>query len=230
MKFTLLHTHKKEARLESHARTLSEYFRAGKIPRGLRVHLEPTIGRENQAFCEKWCEILNHCSKDLMLLIISHTKDELPAVKSSIQQQLEETKTACSNTAEYDTLIQDISAQITKYKQDLLEMKLSKFRRDTNDYKNDRVYPWLKHGPRPRPTRNHPPSDWSDTSGSERSQEQAPQQRHFFRRRQPALPVRSSQRLRDREREDPDDHWPAPGAARGERGGRGRGRRWGPRR
>ena len=238
MKFNLLHSYKKATRSEMHAKTLSEYYRANRIPKGLRVTLEPTIGKDNPAFCERWCEILNHCSMDLMLLIISNTKEEFPTIRTNIEQQHEDAKKAL-NTAEYDSLIQEVQDEIDKYKQEVLEMKLSKFRRDANDYINKRVYPWLSQGPRPRRTRynlpgsnsREPPSSASASdSDLSQTQEQAPlpqQQPGFFEKNQtksqPA--TRASPWIQG---QDPVDPWPPLDAARGERGrGKGgRGRRW----
>lgn len=85
---------KTEVRNELHGSTLSHYFRNKRIPRGLRIDKEPTIGREDEAFCKKWCEITNKCSLDLMLLVIEHTNAEISKARAEItevQKEMQDT-------------------------------------------------------------------------------------------------------------------------------------------
>lgn len=167
----LLQLHQKQTRLESHARTLSEYYRAGKIPRGLRILKEPMIGRDDETFRHKWCEILNHCSMDLMLLIISQTKAEIPLVKSTIDTHIDEVKNMCDQKT-FETLTQDIQSQLDVFKTELQQLKIKKFRRDTLDYKEDRVYTWLSRGRRYPGREAMAPSGWSSTSDTDTSTRQ----------------------------------------------------------
>lgn len=143
---------KRETRYNLHGATLSQYWRNKRIPRGLRINKEPTIGRDDEMFCKKWCEILNKCSLDLILLVIEHVNDDLSKTRnemSDLQKQL---------SSQYDeTQLKAITdrcdALLEKYKNELTEMKLRKYRRDTLDYKSDQVYRWLST-PRRRPRPN----------------------------------------------------------------------------
>ena len=227
MRSNLLHAHQKEVRLELHARTLSEYYRAGKIPKGLRIRkLEPTIGRDNPDFCKKWCEILNHCSKDLMLLIIEHTKSEIPAAKTAIETLLDEAKNICDKSA-IDTLLAETQAEVEKFQSDLHDMKIWKFRRDTLDYKKGKEYPWLSQAPHHQRPKHHSNttasySDWqSSASDSETSQQDHPLPQRFLGRgkRSPPPASRASPRIQQRDKDRSEN---APGGARGGKGKKGR--------
>ncbi|KAL2102052.1 hypothetical protein ACEWY4_003813 [Coilia grayii] len=44
----------KKTRLYLHAVTLSDYLRQKRIPRGLHIIKAPTIGKDNEAFCNRW--------------------------------------------------------------------------------------------------------------------------------------------------------------------------------
>lgn len=133
---------KKEVRTTLHGSTLSQYWLNKRIPRGLRINKEPALGRNDSEFCKKWCAILNKCSLDLMLLVIQYAKDEQNKVKTELDglhnemkekisiEQLQETEAKCAKTIE-------------TFEKKTLEMKMQKYKRDTLDYKNGRVYPWL---------------------------------------------------------------------------------------
>ena len=130
----------KEARFEMHGSTLSEYWRNKKIPRGLRIQKAPTIGKEDETFLKKWGEILNKCSLDLMLLIIEQVATEAKAIKIEIDAQEKLIQEKFSSM--YPNIDGSIKDEVAKYKEKLLTIKLKKYKRDTEDYQNNRVYHW----------------------------------------------------------------------------------------
>lgn len=137
----LKHLTSKEVRLQLHGATLSEYVRAKRIPRGLRIQKAPTLGRNDEDFCTKWCEIMNKASLDLMVLIIDYTQKEL----NKVQAEITEIKTQVQQTIEIDSfkkLEEDLKDSMQQYKEETQKRKLSKLRRDTMDYRDNKVYPW----------------------------------------------------------------------------------------
>lgn len=142
----------KRTRHQLHGSTLSEYVRAKRIPRGLRIQKIPTIGRNNEVFCTKWCEILNKASLDLTVLVIDFTQKELIRVEQELAVVKETLKTKSTET-ELKKIQDELDATTEKYQHELLKTKISKFKRDTNDYKEGRVYPWLLNKERPKPRR-----------------------------------------------------------------------------
>ena len=140
---------KKETRMNLHGSTLSQYWRNKRIPRGLRINKEPTLGRQNDAFCKKWCEVLNKCSLDLMLLLIEFTNEELLKTRSELTELRNDLKGLLS-TQQLKEIEEQCKTMITTYEQELAEIKLNKYRRDTLDYKKDLVYVWLSGTKTPR--------------------------------------------------------------------------------
>lgn len=135
----------REIRFHLHTVSLSDYMRKKQIPTCLRVKkLYPTIGSDNPAFCDKWCQILNKCSFDLMALVIQHATEVVNMAKDDIKKVRSELDTQYAGT-DNQTLV-DLDQRLTKYKNDLekeiISRKLRKFQRDAEDYQLDRVYPW----------------------------------------------------------------------------------------
>lgn len=135
---------KKETRYVLHGSTLSQYYRNKRIPRGLRIIKEPTIGRQDDAFCDKWCDILNKCSLDLMLLVIEHVNTELSKVRGEVINLEKEMKDKC-DAGQLKDIHEHCTSLLEGYKKELSEIKLRKYRRDTLDYKNNQVYRWRSY-------------------------------------------------------------------------------------
>lgn len=129
---------KRETRSLLHGTVLSQYWCNSRIPGGLRINKEPTLGRENTDFCKKWCAILNKCSLELMLLVIENEKlaktcSEIATLQQEMTEKLSRDK------------LKDIGADCDKrietYKDELERSKMAKYRRDALDYRDGRVYP-----------------------------------------------------------------------------------------
>lgn len=133
----------KRSRYILHGTTLSEYVRAKRIPRGLRIQKPPTLGRQDPEFCQQWCQILNKASLDLTVLIIQHTQKQLASIDTEINAHTAQLQSMMT-PEDLTKLKEEIKVSTDKYEQELNKTKLAKFRRDTLDYKNDNVYPWLK--------------------------------------------------------------------------------------
>lgn len=132
---------KREVNLRLHAVTLAEYFNVKRIPRGLRILLKPSLCRENEGFLDKWREILNKCSLDLLILTIQELQKSLATVGGDI----EEAKTKFQDSVSNDVWMKeyaDLTKVIENHKAEVQRTKLRKFKRDTYDYLNDCVYTW----------------------------------------------------------------------------------------
>lgn len=133
-----------EKRLELHAVSLSDYWRKNMIPRGLRINKFPSSGKDNPSFRNEWERILNKCSLDLMLLLIKEAKVQMEEVR----QQIEEKKTAvfsnCTNGEDKAELENHLSDQINELSQNLTKVKITKFKRDLQDYTDGQVYKWQR--------------------------------------------------------------------------------------
>ena len=107
------------------------------------------MGRDNDGeFSKKWHEILNKASFDLMLLIIQHSDNERAKARSELVV-LEREMSAKLTPNELKEMKDNCAALLSSYEKQLTEVKIYKFRRDTLDYKYDRVYNWRSgHNPR----------------------------------------------------------------------------------
>lgn len=146
---------RKETRSLLHGTVLSQYWRNSRIPRGLRIYKEPTLGRDNPEFCKKWCSILNKCSLDLMLLVIENENAKLSKVRMEINILEREMSDELSSDRLHE-IVDDCNNKMETYKRELEQQKMAKYRRDALDYREDRVYPWLS-GRTKKPPR-HPRS------------------------------------------------------------------------
>ena len=161
LKAKLEKLYEKETRLFLHGSTLSEYWRNKKIPQGLRMQKALSIGKSDELFVQKWGEILNKCSLDLMLHIIQHVTAEAREVKTLIQEH-EEILQQKMGVA-FSTFDQSMKASLQQYKEHLLVSKIKKYKRDTEDYIRNEVYDWQKKrtaaDPGPALSASDPPGD-----------------------------------------------------------------------
>lgn len=156
---------RKQTQYLLHSDTLIEYLRAKRIPRGLRLSLRPTFCLGNKEFVNNWFKILNKCSLDLIALTIQGLQTELDNIKQSLdqtQKKLQENSTK----EDFDSFLEQCRATIDKYRQDTLQFKLKKFRRDALDYEEDRVYTWRERQPKYNRWRPIPQTTDSDSSQS----------------------------------------------------------------
>ncbi|OCT87195.1 hypothetical protein XELAEV_18020892mg [Xenopus laevis] len=189
----LLRLRKKEAELHLHGVSLSDYYRESRIPRGFRLNSTPTLGRNNPSFCTRWCQILDRCSLDLMLLVIEEAGRELAAVRNDLSGFEAAHQETLRNDKETDWCGR-LQEQVGKYKAELLAFKSAKRLKVQQDYKEGTVYRWQQSGaPRRRRVewrsrRSPGRSGTSGASGSEgegsaTGSPQAQPQAHFLAQR-----------------------------------------------
>ncbi|XP_041433522.1 uncharacterized protein LOC121398378 [Xenopus laevis] len=122
-----------------HLASLAEYAKAHRIPRGLRITLQPALFRDNSEFLQKWRGILNRCSLDLITLTIQQLQTGTRELKQQIHTSEEECKVILDTD---NTPLKELEAKIEKLQQEILQVKLRKFTRDTRDYERGEVYTW----------------------------------------------------------------------------------------
>ncbi|CAJ0947980.1 unnamed protein product [Ranitomeya imitator] len=127
--------------LELHSATIAEYIRTQRIPRGLRVSLRPTLFQDNTDFCQRFEQILNKCSLDLMTLTLDYLHKEVKTSQDklqSIETQLKDT----SSKEEFESIKSRMKDNLEAYRLETEKRKRQKFIRDTQDYLQNRVYRW----------------------------------------------------------------------------------------
>ncbi|OCT78116.1 hypothetical protein XELAEV_18029221mg [Xenopus laevis] len=134
---------KKQVELQLHGLTLTEYLHVQRIPRGLRVNLQPTLFAQNEEFKQKFAGIINKCSRDLMALNIEFIERELKSIDLQIAG-LQDTISGVMSTDELSEFKLKMDTLLEKYKCDVITRKKQKFDRDTLDYEKGHVYNWTQ--------------------------------------------------------------------------------------
>ncbi|OCT78085.1 hypothetical protein XELAEV_18029187mg [Xenopus laevis] len=130
---------RREVSWAMHTASLAEYAKAHRIPRGLRIMLQPALFKDNTEFLQKWRGILNRCSLDLITL----TVQQLQTGTRELKQQLHTAEDEFKTYVEADnTQLKELEAKMEKLQQEILQLKLRKFTRDTKDYERGEVYTW----------------------------------------------------------------------------------------
>ncbi|OCT74270.1 hypothetical protein XELAEV_18033230mg, partial [Xenopus laevis] len=149
-----------------HLRTLSEYVKVQRIPRGLRVCLCPTLFSQEQEFREKWESIINKCSNDLMLLTMERLQKELPELACAADGEMDAIRTSFPADAVTEGT-EKLADHLDKFRAEVEVRKRIKFQRDTMDYTTGRVYRWVHSSHSASP--NQRPPRMSVPRGDERS-------------------------------------------------------------
>ncbi|CAJ0951530.1 unnamed protein product [Ranitomeya imitator] len=149
-----------------HCATLGEYHRQGKIPRGLRCNLRPTLFSENEKYCATFQKILNKCSFDIILLTIEYLQEAIKATEEKIES-IETQLTSTLNSTEFTTLKNKVDSILTVHQKTLEDRKRTKFQRDIEDYLTNNVYKWEDPFPRrPRPRYRRTPGNYHSGGSS----------------------------------------------------------------
>ncbi|CAJ0949635.1 unnamed protein product [Ranitomeya imitator] len=149
-----------------HCATLGEYHRQGKIPRGLRCNLRPTLFSENEKYCATFQKILNKCSFDIILLTIEYLQEAIKTTEEKIES-IETQLTSTLSSTEFTTLKGKVDSILTIHQKTLEERKRTKFQRDIEDYLTNNVYKWEDSFPkRPRPRYRRTPGGNYHSGGS----------------------------------------------------------------
>lgn len=131
-----------ENRLYLHAVSLSDHIRAKMIPRGLRITKKPFLGLENKEFCDRWCEILNKCSLDLMALTISELSTDLNSVRDQVADAKKEISEKIQDKERFEKLMEDCDKHKKTLEEELKSFKRQKFEQVRADYEGGTVYRW----------------------------------------------------------------------------------------
>lgn len=82
----------------------------------------------------------------MTVLVIEFTQKELEKVKGEITDQQTKLQSLMSKT-DLNKLKNELKEMTEKYTHELRRYKLKTFKRDTTDYQEDMVYPWLARRP-----------------------------------------------------------------------------------
>ncbi|CAJ0967837.1 unnamed protein product [Ranitomeya imitator] len=139
---------KRLVNLQLHMMTLGQYYKEGKIPRGLRSNIRPNLFQGNAAYCSRFVMISNKYAMDTILLNIDFLQVEIKKLQSKIGEM--ECKIQTLLTVEEWNVFKDkVEKESVKLRNDLEEVKRRKWNRDLEDYESGQVYTWQKENSKP---------------------------------------------------------------------------------
>ncbi|XP_053555632.1 GATA zinc finger domain-containing protein 14-like [Bombina bombina] len=113
-----------------------KYIDNNMVPRGLRLKKNCTFTL-NEELSNEWFETLENASLGLMKIIIKSRNLFLKDIKSEIDSHKNNLK-SFENNIEFTNLQKDIFSNISKFKDNIIETKLSKYQRDLRDYSDNK--------------------------------------------------------------------------------------------
>ncbi|XP_041430618.1 uncharacterized protein LOC121397630 [Xenopus laevis] len=137
----LLFKQKKELNIHMHITALAQYVKSKRIPRGLRLSIQPNLCTEDPVLIQRWQEICNKCSIDLMVLTIERLQEKASSVGLEVSA-LKEQVIAAKGSAQADAVFSEQGELLRKHREAVSARKARKYERDALDYVHNKVYTW----------------------------------------------------------------------------------------
>ncbi|CAJ0967333.1 unnamed protein product [Ranitomeya imitator] len=134
---------KRVVNLQLHMMTLGQYYKEGKIPRGLRSGIRPNLFQGNATYCARFVMISNKYAMDTILLNIDFLQTEIKKLQVNISES-EGKIQALLTVDEWNVFKEKVDKESVKLRNDLEEIKRRKWNRDLEDYEMGHVYTWQK--------------------------------------------------------------------------------------
>ncbi|OCT98604.1 hypothetical protein XELAEV_18010839mg [Xenopus laevis] len=141
IKRELLSLQKKEISYNLHVISLAQYARSKRIPRGLCQDIKPNLCADDPLLIQRWQEICNKCSLDLIILTVERLQARLQTVRQRIVE-LKELIMRDKGAELAAAIFQDHEEQLRRHTENVAECKKAKFQRDAQDYRLNQVYTW----------------------------------------------------------------------------------------
>ncbi|XP_056406936.1 uncharacterized protein LOC130298066 [Hyla sarda] len=132
---------KKLLSLQLHHTMLAEYFKAKRIPRGLRSQPRDCAYMNETEYRSRFEAISNRYAFDLMLLHMEFIFHDITKVKQLVTQVEIILKDNISGQ-DLDNLLDKQKEFLTKFRSELEDGKKRQWHRDVQDYTNNKVYNW----------------------------------------------------------------------------------------
>lgn len=122
--------------------TLAEYYRSQLIPRGLRVHIVPTLFAQDEEYRKRFTQIINKCSFDLITLTVEFLQKERITITQEITD-LEKQLSEILGQQDFLKTKKQIWRKNWLHTGNLFKTpKRTKMHHDRDDYTNNRDYNW----------------------------------------------------------------------------------------
>ncbi|KAJ1115571.1 hypothetical protein NDU88_003793 [Pleurodeles waltl] len=123
--------------------SLTKYIESGRVPRGLRILILPTLGDINLNLLEEWSIQTSECSFKLMGTLITEEQQCMEEQIKQIEELMKELE-KLSKQKEVKQLLGKMEEQIAKQEEEIKTQKAHKFNRDKLDYEPFRIYTFAR--------------------------------------------------------------------------------------
>ncbi|CAJ0964934.1 unnamed protein product [Ranitomeya imitator] len=139
---------KRMINLQLHMVTLGQYYKEGKIPRGLRSNIRPNLFQGNTIYCARFVMLSNKYAMDTILLNIEYLQEESKKLQQNTEGVEQKIK-ALITIEEWDIFKEKVEKESVKLRNELEEIKRKKWNRDLEDYEAGHIYPWQRESNKP---------------------------------------------------------------------------------
>ncbi|CAJ0940666.1 unnamed protein product, partial [Ranitomeya imitator] len=139
---------KRMINLQLHMMTLGQYYKEGKIPRGLRSNIRPNLFQGNHAYCARFVMISNKYAMDTILLNIEFLQEEIKKLQQNIEGFECKIKSLIT-VEEWNIFKEKVDKESVKLRNELEEIKRKKWNRDVEDYEAGHIYTWQRESNKP---------------------------------------------------------------------------------
>ncbi|KAJ1157551.1 hypothetical protein NDU88_010258 [Pleurodeles waltl] len=123
--------------------SLTKYIESGRIPRGLRILILPTLGDMDSDLLEEWRMQTTDCSTKLMGTLITQAKRRMEEQITKIEQLTKELE-KMPNQQEISIQLVKMEERIKHKEDEIKSRKAHKFNRDKIDYEHGRIYTFAR--------------------------------------------------------------------------------------
>ncbi|KAJ1217249.1 hypothetical protein NDU88_004844 [Pleurodeles waltl] len=123
--------------------SLTKYIESGRVPRGLRILILPTLGDMDPDLLEEWRTQTADCSTKLMGTLITQAKRRMDKQITKIEQ-LTKVLEKMANQEEVSNQLAKMEEPIKNKEEEIKLRKAHKFNRDKLDYEHGRIYTFAR--------------------------------------------------------------------------------------
>ncbi|CAJ0953819.1 unnamed protein product [Ranitomeya imitator] len=139
---------KRMINLQLHMMTLGQYYKEGKIPRGLRSNIRPNLFQGNNAYCARFVMISNKYAMNTILLNIEFLQEEIKKLQQNIEGFECKIKSLIT-VEEWNIFKEKVDKESVILGNELEEIKRKKWNRDVEDYEAGHIYTWQRESNKP---------------------------------------------------------------------------------
>lgn len=122
--------------------SLENYIKANIVPRGLRINILPAPRVRSTQLLETWEKELTSSSVRLMQILLEEEKRNLEITSKNLKSLIDQTL-KFKNDPEFSRKEENLQGNIEKFQNVLKDRKHKQFKKDTQEFKDNKAYQFL---------------------------------------------------------------------------------------